>query len=145
MSDDPIPPQPPPEGPAPPPPPVAAAVVESPAYGMGTVSASDDKVMCVLCHALPIVTTLVAPLIIWLVKKDESPAVDAHGKETLNFHISILIYVIVGVIAMFATCGFLFFLPLVVGVFGLVMSIIGSVKAGDGELLRYPLTIRMIK
>lgn len=146
MSDDPAPPSPEADAPLPPaPPPVPAAIAGSAAYGLGKVSASDDKLMCVLCHALPIVTTLVAPLIIWLVKKDESPAVDAHGKETLNFHISILIYVAVGVIAMFASCGFLFFLPLVVGVFGLVMSIIGSVKAGNGELLRYPLTIRLIK
>ena len=87
--------------------------------------------------------SIVGPLIVWLVKKDEHPFVDDQGKESLNFQISLLIYGIVCAILIFVIVGI--FLLIALAIYGLVMVIIASVKANQGEYYRYPLTIRFIK
>ncbi len=82
------------------------------------------------------------PLVVWLIKKDESREVDLHGKESLNFQISATIYLVVAAILTIVLVGFLLMLGLVV--FWLVVVIVASVRANSGELYRYPLTIRFI-
>ena len=83
------------------------------------------------------------------VKRDVSPGVDAHGRESLNFHISWTIYgLIVGAIAaaLFIFIIGIFILPvLFIGWLAmLILVVMGSVKASNGELYRYPLTIRFL-
>ena len=120
-------------------------------------TSSNVRVWCVLCHAsallggvLPTLGHLVGPLIIWLLKRDESPEVDAHGKESLNFQISMLIYAaVLGVltfILLFVLVGFLL-LPLfgILYLADIVLVVIATIKASEGRLFRYPLTIRFIK
>lgn len=82
------------------------------------------------------------PLVFWLIKKNEVPEVDEHGKESLNFQISMTIYLFVSVLLMLVVIG----IPLVIGgaIFWVVAVIIASVRANNGELFRYPLTIRFI-
>ena len=82
------------------------------------------------------------PLIVLLVKGNDSPWVRRQSVESLNFQISILIYAIVSAILIVLLVG-LVLLP-AVGIFWLVFTIIGSVKASNGEDYRYPLTIRMV-
>jgi uncharacterized Tic20 family protein len=89
--------------------------------------------------------TFVGPLVVWLMKKDESKFVDYHGKEALNFQLNILIYSLISVALMIATCFVLFPLPIVVAVYAIVMPILAGIKANEGELYEYPLTFRMIK
>ena len=86
---------------------------------------------------------IIAPLIIWLIKKDEFPLVDDQGKESLNFQISITIYGIVAGLLCFIFIGFIL-LP-VIFVADIVLIIIATVKTNDGETYRYPFTIRFIK
>lgn len=86
---------------------------------------------------------IVGPLVIWLIKKDGSPILDAHGKEALNFQISSYIYGAVAAVLILVLIGLLL-LPLVI-ILNLVFTIIGAMKASQGELYRYPLTIRFIK
>jgi len=93
-------------------------------------------------HFIPF-GNIIAPLVIWLVKKDESDYVAYHGKESLNFQISITIYMIVSVILALLLIGFI--LVAVLWVFNLVMVIIAGIKANEGERYRYPLTIRFVK
>ncbi|SOD54412.1 DUF4870 domain-containing protein [Pseudoxanthomonas wuyuanensis] len=93
---------------------------------------------------------VVGPLIIWLIKKDTLPFVNDQGKEALNFNITVLIAIvalcIVGTILMIVLIGFLFFLLAgVVGIAWLVLTIIATIKASNGEAYRYPLTLRLIK
>jgi len=93
---------------------------------------------------------IIGPLIVWLVKRDQSAGVDAHGKESLNFQISWSIYGVVlgamGAILAIILVGFLFFIVIGIGAFVvLILTIIGAVKANNGELYRYPLTIRFLK
>jgi hypothetical protein len=92
------------------------------------------------------------PLLVFLVKGNDSRYIRAQASESLNFQLSMLIYgvvgTIVGVILIILTLGVgvLLFVPvaLAFGVYWLVFTIIGSVRATQGELYRYPLTIRMV-
>ncbi|MFL6594049.1 MAG: DUF4870 domain-containing protein [Chthoniobacterales bacterium] len=86
---------------------------------------------------------LIPPLIVWLMKRDESPELDAHGKEAVNFQISMLIYNAIAAVFCLVLIGF-FFLA-VLWVLNAVLVIIAAIKASDGEFYRYPMTIRFIQ
>jgi uncharacterized protein len=110
---------------------------------------SDVRTWCVLCHASALLGLffhflghVLGPLIVWLLKRGDSPEIDRYGKESLNFQISMLIYDAVAAIL----CVVLIGIPLLIGLWVLntVLVIIASVKAGQGEFYRYPFTIRFI-
>ena len=93
---------------------------------------------------------IVAPIIIWQTQKEKMPALDAHGKMVVNFMISMTIYLVIGsiltFILMFLVIGFLLIPVLaVLGLLGIIFPIIGGVKANNGELWEYPLTIKFLK
>jgi uncharacterized Tic20 family protein len=92
---------------------------------------------------VPAIGSVIAPLVIWQIKKDEFEFVDDQGKEAVNFQISILIYALVAGLLCFACIGF-FLLPAVY-IFDLIFLLIAGIKANNGEHYRYPLTIRFIK
>jgi uncharacterized Tic20 family protein len=108
----------------------------------------DEKMWALLCHLSALAGfvipfgNIIAPLVIWILKKEEYPLVDDQGKESLNFQISITIYLIIGVILIFVAIGIVI-LP-IIALFSLIMIIVASIKANDGEKYRYPLTIRLI-
>ena len=115
----------------------------------------DARMWAMFCHlaglgglVVPAVGAVIGPLIVWMIKKEESPFVDQHGKEAVNFQISMLIYGAVGSILCLITCVGAFLIPLVGGaiaILDLVFLIIAAIKANDGHYYRYPLTIRLIK
>ena len=105
--------------------------------------ASDSRGWAAAAHLIPIVgLSFGAPLIIWLIKKDEDAFVGYHSREALNFQISILIYFIVSGILVIVLIGILLLIALVI--FSLIVMIIAGVKAASGQLYRYPLTIRFV-
>jgi uncharacterized Tic20 family protein len=75
-------------------------------------------------------------------KRGDSPEIDAYGKESLKFQISMLIYDAVAAILCIVLIG----VPILIALWVLntVLVIIASVKAGQGEFYRYPFTIRLI-
>ena len=83
------------------------------------------------------------PLLVWALKKGEVPAVDAHGKEAINFNISMVIYYVIAAILIFLLVGFIILPALALA--HIILIVIAAVKAGSGEFYRYPLTIRLIK
>lgn len=109
----------------------------------------DERTWATMAHVSGIIASFVTlsalgPLIVWLVKKNESSFVDDHGREALNFQITVMCVAIVIVILGFATCGIgLLLLPLL-GIASIVLSIFGAVKANDGLPWRYPVSIRFI-
>jgi uncharacterized Tic20 family protein len=116
---------------------------------MNEATPSTERTWVILCHltALSLFVGLpfgnvIGPLVIWLIKKHESPAIDTHGKEALNFQITMSIYTLLAGLSIFVLIGFLL-LPAVL-VANLVLIVIASIKASNGELYRYPLTIRLI-
>ena len=86
--------------------------------------------------------SIIGPLVIWSVKKQEFPYVDEQGKEALNFQISMLIYKVISIILWLLFIGILMFAALVI--FNIIMVVIASIKANNGETFKYPLTIRFI-
>lgn len=86
---------------------------------------------------------IIAPIVIWQMKKDEMPALDAHGKMVTNWLISSFIYLVVSGVLTVVLVGLLGLLA--VAVMGVVFPIIGGIKANNGELWEYPLTIKFLK
>jgi hypothetical protein len=83
------------------------------------------------------------PIILWQTKKEQMPALDAHGKMVVNWQISSFIYIVVSAVLVLVLVGF--FLLLAVGLLALIFPIVGAVKANNGELWEYPLTIKFLK
>ncbi len=100
---------------------------------------------------------LIAPLVIWLLKREESNFIDANGKAAINFQISVSIYWVVGLILVFILTvmallvapGILVLvgIPLLaaLGIFTLVVVTMAAIKPGNGEEFNYPLSIRFLK
>ncbi len=88
--------------------------------------------------------SIVGPLVLWLIKRNDISFVDYSGKEALNFQISIMIYMIASTPLL---CGgplvLLAVIPL--AIVDLIFTIIAAIKANNGEYYRYPITIRMLK
>jgi uncharacterized Tic20 family protein len=84
----------------------------------------------------------VLPLAVYLAMRKESEYVAANAREALNFHISVLIYALCCIPLVFILIG----IPLliVLGLGSLVLAIIATVKASDGQCYRYPLTLRLV-
>lgn len=85
---------------------------------------------------------IIAPIVIWQLKKNESPFVVEQAKESLNFQITLMIYALISFLLVFIVIGFFLIFGLVI--FGLIIVIVAGVKANDGEHYRYPMSIRFI-
>ena len=101
---------------------------------------SDEKTLALLCHVLTFVAPVLAPLIIWLIKKDESAFIAYHAKESLNFQITV---VIVCFLLIISIIGLL--VVWLVGIASLILVVIATIKASEGKLYKYPFSIRLIK
>ena len=85
---------------------------------------------------------LVAPLIIWAIKKDEIINMDKQGKDVINFQLTLLIASIVSFILCFVLIGFIL-LPVIL-IIGIVIPIIQAINAKNGAPVSYPLAIRFL-
>src|ERR1700730_3962832 len=123
---------------SPPPPPAPASS-----------TSSEIRPWSVLCHASALLGLffhffghLLGPLVVWLIKRDASPEIDANGRESLNFQISMLIYDAIAAILCIVLIG----IPILIALWILntVFVIIASVKTSEGKFYRYPFTIRFL-
>jgi len=108
--------------------------------------------MATICHLLPFagilvphipVINIVAPLVLWLMKKESMPFVDQQGKEVLNFQITVSIVMFACLLTIWLILPA--FIAIGVGIAAFVLMIIGAIKANDGVAYRYPFTLRLIK
>ena len=118
-----------------------------PGYGPVAVPNQDERNWALASHVGVLVAAwfamgFLAPLIIMLTKGNDSAFVRRHAVESLNFQISLLIYLVVSFILVFVLIGFV--LMIAVGIFALVVIILATVKASNGEEYRYPLCIRFV-
>ena len=104
---------------------------------------SDEKTMALLSHLLAIFFGFIPPLVIWLIKKDESKFVSEHAKESLNFQITLAIATIISAILIFILIGI--FLIWAIQLVRIVLCIVATIKTNEGKMYRYPLTLRLIK
>ncbi len=116
---------------------------------MARMDQKQERTWGMFCHLsalavfiFPLLGNIFGPLIVWLVKKDESPFVDDQGKESLNFQITFTICCIFAGILTVIFIGFILLIAL--GIAFLILVIIAAVKANEGEKFRYPFTIRLI-
>jgi uncharacterized Tic20 family protein len=86
---------------------------------------------------------IIAPIVIWQMKKNESSFVVEQAKESLNFQITLMIYGLISFLLVFIIIGFFLIFALVI--FSLIIVIVAGVKANDGEHYRYPMTLRLLK
>jgi uncharacterized protein len=101
---------------------------------------SDERTMAILCHVLSIFFWIIPALVIYLVKKDESRWVAEHAKEALNFQIT---WSIVAILMAISIVGLV--VIWIVPIFTTILYIVGTIKASENNMYRYPLTWRLIK
>lgn len=116
---------------------VATATTTKPA-----ATNSDDNLLAMLAHLLGIVSGFIGALVIWLVKKD-TPAVEAHAREALNFQITLAIAYVIGLVLTLILIGGLIILA--VWVLNIVFSILAGLAAYKGSAYRYPFALRLVK
>ena len=131
--------------PPPPPPPAQGPGPSQPPHPSGTTQ--EERTWALVSHIGCLVGAMVAlaflvPLVIMLVKGNESAFVRAHAVESLNFQLSMLIYGLVGAVLLLVLVGFIL-LP-VLAVLWLVFVILATMRASEGRPYRYPLTIRFV-
>ena len=118
-------------------------------YGMPAAVSADDMSMGMLCHLLAIFTGFLGPLILWLVKKDGSRFVDHHGREALNFQLTVLLAMVclgsATFVLMFVFIGILLIpVLMLLPLFALIVEILAAIAAQRGEWYRYPCCIRFV-
>jgi uncharacterized Tic20 family protein len=108
------------------------------------------RTWAMICHLaglagilLPATGNIVAPLVIWQIKKEDNPFIDEQGKEAVNFQISVSIYFIISILLCIICVGA--FLVAATILFFFIFTLIAAVKANNGFHYRYPLIIRFIK
>ncbi len=110
---------------------------------------TDVRNWAMFCHLSPLIGyiiplgSIIAPLVLWLMKREDMPFVDEQGKEVLYFQLTMLIGYLVGFILMLVFIGVL--VVVILAIFNLIMLIIGAVRAQAGEHFHYPFSIRFIK
>ncbi|NWB28307.1 DUF4870 domain-containing protein [Pseudomonas gingeri] len=110
---------------------------------------SDVRQWAMFCHLSAFLGywfpfgSLIGPLILWQMKREQDPFIDAQGKEALNFQITVAVAAMVCFALMFVVIGFLLFGLLAIG--AVVLTIIAGIKANQGIAYRYPFTWRPIK
>jgi uncharacterized Tic20 family protein len=143
--------------PGPLPPPAPAPAPEAPSDGLPS---AEEKQWAMFAHLSALVGGLLTsavggwgvflgPLVIWLMKKDTMAFVNDQGKEALNYNITVAIACFALLLLSIVTLGvgLLIAIPLwiVIGIAWLVLTIIASIKASNGEYYRYPMTLRLVK
>jgi len=91
-----------------------------------------------------IIVPLAPTIVLWLIKRDKSPFIDDHGREAINFQITLLIYGLATLAIGFVTCGVGFVLWVPVYMLGIAGMILAAVAANKGQYYRYPMTIRFL-
>ena len=123
-----------------------------PPYAAGELSmAPNEKTMGMLSHLISLCALIgipfgnvLGPLIVWLTQKDKSAYIDYHGKESLNFQISITI-ALVCCLPFILLFGLGILMMIAVGIYAVVMAFIAGLKANEGVRYAYPYTLRLIK
>ena len=113
---------------------------------------STEKVLAMVLHLSAFLSgffPIVIPLVIWLLKKDESYFINEHGKSALNFQLTMLIIGAGAVLFSFLTFGigafFMIPLAIILGVISIIFVVIATINASGGQLYRYPISFDLIK
>ena len=112
------------------------------------VPSAEEKQWALFAHLSALVGyiipfgSIIGPLVIWQIKKNEMPFVDDQGKEALNFQITVAIIAIVCLLLVLILIGILLLWAL--AIVNLVLIIIAALAANNGQAYRYPFAFRFI-
>lgn len=110
---------------------------------------ADERQWAMIAHLSALVGyiipfgSIIGPLIVWQIKKNEMPFVDDQGKEALNFQITIVIIAIVCILLILILIGILLLWAL--ALVNLIMIVVAAIAANNGQRYRYPFSIRLVK
>jgi uncharacterized Tic20 family protein len=131
-------------------PPEATAPGPTPATPSGPLSPTrEERQWAMLCHVsamlmyVTVIGGLVAPFVIWLLKREEMPFVADQGKETVNFQITILLALLAAAVLFLIAVGFVLFWGLLA--FHFVVTLIAAMRVTEGVAFRYPFCWRVLK
>jgi uncharacterized Tic20 family protein len=99
--------------------------------------------LSMLANLLVPVAGIIAPILIWQLKKNDLPGLDEHGKNAVNWILSGLIYGVIGAITIPIVIGF--FILIILGVLSIAFPIVAGIKANNGEAWKYPGAIGFFK
>ncbi|WP_372752633.1 DUF4870 domain-containing protein [Mariniflexile sp.] len=109
----------------------------------------EDKQLLVITHLSQLITlatgfgSLILPLIIWITQKEKVYQMDEHGKNIINFQLSLIIYFIICIpLILLLGLGLLGFI--VLGIISIIFPIINAIKTSNGETPKYPMSIKFI-
>lgn len=111
--------------------------------GEHMTTTSDERLLAMLIYVTSFFTTIIGPILIWLIKRDDSLFIDYHGKEYLNFIISYAVYGFIAGLTVFIAIGIV--LAPLVAILVFIFTIIAAIKAFQGEMYKIPLVFRIIK
>lgn len=109
----------------------------------------EDKQLIVLAHLSQLINLVtgfggfIIPLVIWLTQKDKVYQMDEHGKNIINFQLSLIIYCAI-CIPLILLCGIGILGFIILGLFSVIFPVINAIKASNGEIAKYPLTYHFI-
>jgi hypothetical protein len=108
-----------------------------------------DRQLIVITHLSQLITlvigfgSLILPLILWLTNKEKVYQMDEHGKNIINFQLSILIYSII-CLPLILLLGLGLLGLIVLAFIAIIFPIVNAIKASNGETPRYPLSMNII-
>jgi len=106
------------------------------------VSAGEEQGWGVAMHLGGVFLSFLVPLVLWLVFRERSRMLDDHGKEALNFQITLFIAYVIGTVTSIILIGFV--ILALAWLFSVIFSILAALAAYQRRPYRYPLTLRFI-
>ncbi|WP_409306024.1 DUF4870 domain-containing protein [Peribacillus sp. SCS-155] len=103
---------------------------------------NEERILAALIYGISFFTAFIGPIVIWLLKKDDSKFVDSHGREYLNFLISYTVYGIITAVLCVVLIGFLIVPVLALAMF--IFTIIAAIRAYEGKTYRIPFVFRIL-
>jgi len=128
---------------------VPSSDVTAPPPAPSGVPSNEEKQWALFAHLSALIGyiipfgSIIGPLIIWQVKKNEMPFVDDQGKEALNFQITMAIAALICIVLMLVLIGLL--LIWIVGAVDLIFIVVAAISANNGQAYRYPFNLRLVK
>ena len=111
--------------------------------GSPSPASNDEKNLGIIMHLLCLIgLPVIGPLVVWLIKKDQSPYLDAQGRELLNFQISYAVYGFVAFLSFFVLIGIVLFPAVMLA--ALILTIVATVNAAEGKVYRFPFIFRLL-
>ncbi len=103
---------------------------------------NDLKNLAVLMHAFTFIGfPVIGPIVLWLIKKDESRFIDVQFRELMNFHLSHFVAVLIAAALSFVCIGIPILFALLIVSFAL--PIVAMIKASQGKVYRFPFVYRV--